>query len=567
MRRHWRTGNPSKKLALILFTAGTLVGQQDSATFLGQPSAAYQAGTPAEAEQSLQRALEQHPDDLRALLLMGVILDTEKRFQDAESYYQRAVTVAPTSARVLNNLGNHYLASGDRIRARKAYQQAVAADAHHPNANLQLAQMNVEEGQGRQALANLGRVGGSAAAEAGTLLLRARALALCGRCAEASAVLSRLERSVSDAQAQFSIGMSYAECKSYQSAEQAFSRALAAGAQSFELLYNLALTELRSGHLERAQSTLDQALQLRPGDPDALQALAQLHLQHSVAVFHRAGPAAALAELDKTGPQDRNSDYYLLRAEILDAEGDVPAAAEALNASLRAAPSNVSLYYEAIGFLLKNKLYQEAEIFLEKAAAVRPDDRDLLLAQALTLNLLRRNADSEKLIEKIEARWPEWDRIYLLKGILQEIGLKSAEARRTLEKAIALGAKTPEAYYYEALAITHASPRETAAAQKAVAQALTLTKDDPYIYLLAGRISMAQSDYRAAISNLLQAARLQPALLPAHYELRHAYSALGEVQASQAELDNIRSIAKQTSGTDDSRFAVDDLLFAVRPPR
>jgi tetratricopeptide (TPR) repeat protein len=215
---------------------------------------------------------------------------------------------------------------------------------------------------------------------------------------------------------------------------------------------------------------------------------------------------------------------------------------------------------------LKHKLYQEAETFLESASRVRPNDRDLLLAQAITLNLLRRNSDSEKMLAKIQEKWPQWNRVYLVKGVLLEIALKSGEARQTLEKAVGLGANTPEAYYYEALAITHAAPQDLEAAQSAIAHALTLGSDDPYIYLLAGKIAIARKDYPAAIKHLLNATRLYPSLVPAHYALRHAYSALGEHQKSEAEMETIKHIASETNGTDESRFAVEDFLFAVRPP-
>ncbi len=289
-------------------------------------------------------------------------------------------------------------------------------------------------------------------------------------------------------------------------------------------------------------------------------------LDLAIALFHSQSPEAALAELDKTPEADRKGDYYLLRAQILDAQGKIQDAATALNQGIRAAPARSSLYYEAAGFLLKHKLYHEALALLEQASRVLADDRELLLAQVVTLNLLRRNVDAGKLLERIQARWPEWERVYLLKGILLEIDLKSAEARQTLETAIALGANTPEAYYYQALAITHSAPQELDAAQNAITHALALTSQDPYIYLLAGKIALARKDYATAIARLLDATHLQPTLVPAHYALRHAYSALGEKQKSQAEMETIQHIASETSGSEESPFSMEDFLFTVRPP-
>src|SRR6185436_8192415 len=162
--------------------------------------------------------------------------------------------------------------------------------------------------------------------------------------------------------------------------------------------------------------------------------------------FHQQSPEAALSELDKTPAADRNGDFYLLRAEILDSLGKIEEAATSLNRGIQAAPTRPSLYYQATAFLLKHKLYHEAASLLEQVARVLPDERELLLAQVVTLQLLRREVDSQKLLAKIQTRWPEWNRPYLLNGIVLEIQLKSAEARQALETAIALGANTPETF-------------------------------------------------------------------------------------------------------------------------
>jgi len=222
------------------------------------------------------------------------------------------------------------------------------------------------------------------------------------------------------------------------------------------------------------------------------------------------------------------------------------------------------LYLQATGFLLKHKLYHEALDVLEQASRILPDARELLLAQAVTLELLLRGADARKLLAKMQDRWPEWDRPYLLSGILLEIQLKSAEARQTLETAIALGANTPEAYYYQALAITHASPDDLDGAQSAITHALALTSKDPYVFLLAGKIALAKKDYSTALGHLLEATRLQPTLVPAHYGLRDAYKAQGQEEKSAAELDEIKRIARENPADDENPFSMRDFLFSVR---
>jgi tetratricopeptide (TPR) repeat protein len=888
-----------KHLGIAVTLVSGMAGfAQQAAPALDQAVTAYEQGRMAEAKQKIELVLKQHSGEPSALVLMGVVLDSEQNYQEAESYYERALKIAPDSAPVLNNAANHYLAAGKRDRARELYLRAIAIDPHHVNANLQLAEMSVKDRLGREALAYLSSLGDAPGTDPSVLLLRARAFALSGQCSEASEILKKFATADGDSRLPFSIGMAEADCKLYEQAEESFSHALDKDPGNFDILYNLGFAALRARHYDRAQSVLEVALKQQPDNADCLYALAQAfregqrpvdaaavlaraqklapqrtdivlmlaqvaaqlefyedsaaaydrylklqpgddaarrergfvlamdnryqsavrdlewyvhkhpqdgkglyelavaqlsedrskasdlldralaldpglyqarytrallnieeerpaaaiddlrlflerepkdyralahlgqaylstnragdavailkraldrapdsplvliqyrraleklgrkqeaaeilsrlkqsggaaegsrrrvglvdylslspadrrtqylanlqrniaadpsdphwklrlggelladektaeglevfrqlqaaqdpgvlaasgkilvefrqyeaarpflervlaaspdlsdaRLDLSIALFHLQTPEAALTELNRT--VERTGDYYLLKAQILDAQGKIEEGANALNRGIRAAPTRPNLYHQAARFLLKHKMYQEAQALLEQASRILLDDRELLLAQVITLELLRRNIDSGKLLAKIQGRWPEWEQPYLLNGILLEIQLKSAEARHALETAIALGANTPEAYYYEALAITHAAPDDLESAQDAIRHALALSSKDPYIYLLAGKISLARKEYSAAIERLLEATQLKPTLIPAHYALRDAYKALGDERKSAAELEAIKHIASDTSVSDQSPFSMEDFLFPVRPP-
>ena len=406
--------------------------------------------------------------DLRALMLKGAELDSQQRYSEAEPYYRQALKLAPNSAAVLNNEGNHYLASGDRNQARKFYLETVKIDPHHTNAILQLAQMCVEDKDGKQALAYLDRLPNSGNSDPDVALIKERALAL-------------------------------------------------------------------------------------------------IRLDLAIERFRQDGPQAALSELDQTPVAARNGDYYLLRAQLLDSMGKMQDAIDALNRGMRAAPTRSDLYLQAAAFLLKHNMLRQASDLLEQASRVLPDNRELLLAQTVTLELLRREDDAQKVLDRILTRWPKWDRAYQLKGILLEIQLKSSEARKALETAIRLGANTPEVYYYEALAITHANPDDVNAAQNAIDHALRLTSTDPYAFVLAGKIALSKKEYTRAVHFMLAAKHLQPTLIPAHYGLRDAYKALGDEQKSAAEMETIKRLASQNQSADQNPFAAETFLFAVRP--
>ncbi len=888
-------------ILIALLSAGALPAQQPGPpSSLTDAVAAFQQGRTAEARQEVDRVLKAEPSNLAALILAGAILDSEKRYNEAEPYYQRALKIAPASPQVLNNVGNHHLASGNARLAREFFLKTVAADPRQPNANLQLARMSVEDRQGRRALTYLSRLGPAENSDTAVMLLRARALSLAGECRQAIALTEKLrEAAASDSRLYFPIGMTLAECKSYEQAEQSFSLALAAEPREFDILYNLGLAALRAGHLDRAAGVMETALQDRPEDVDCLAALAQVYLRQersidaaallakadkvsagrpdiilllaqtsaqlkfyddaaavyarylklkpeddvalrergralalagrtesarsileayvrkhpreasgyydlaiaqfsgdlngalvsldralaldpkltdahlargelnfeagreeaaladlrtvleqrpkdvralvrmgqihlnmnragealpllqqatdlaprwraallpyykvleklgrkqeaqdvlarvkqagndlnrppgrsglseflslspagrreryldnlrrssdaaprdprwklqlggelladgkiaeglavfrditsitsdppmlaraggiliqfqqygparpllesalagdvslhearldlATALVHLASPDAALAELDKSPAAGRNGDYYLLRAQVLDSLGRVPEAADALNHGIRTAPTRPDLYFEGAGFLLKHRLYKDALALLEPACRLLPDARELLLAQAVTLIHLNRTDESKKLLARIQTRWPEWERPYLLNGILNELESHSEEARQLLETAIALGANTSGAHYYHAMALTHITPEDYARAQEAIGRALELAPKDPYSHLLAGKIALARNDHAAAIRALLEATRLAPTLIPAHYALVAAYRAAGEEQKSAAEAEEIRRLSQEKPAADQRPFSGDDFLFTVR---
>ena len=156
---------------------------------------AYQQGRLSDAEQQLRVLLKASPSEVRACSLMGVVLDAEKRYPEAEKYYLRAIELAPGAAALHNNLGNHYAAQKDFAKAQAAFLRAVAIAPRHPNANLQLAQIDVQNREYAGALRRLSVLPASVQNAPAVQMLRARALFGSGRKAEARKLLQQLAAS------------------------------------------------------------------------------------------------------------------------------------------------------------------------------------------------------------------------------------------------------------------------------------------------------------------------------------------------------------------------------------
>lgn len=853
----------------------------------------YHQGRMAEAEAALKSLLGKHPSDVQVLALLGAVLDSGQRYGEAEVFYQRALRLAPRSASLLNNLGNHYLAAGNAKAAQEFYRRTVGLEARHVNANLHLAQMSVQEKHGVEALAHLDQLSADARAEPMAQLLRGQALALANRCVESADVLGSLQSQLgSDPSGSFSMGLAYAACQRYDQAETAFSRVLQTDPTDFDVLYNLGLVARHAGHLERARQVFEIALKQKPDDPDTLYGLSEvlarsgdqikatamlyrlrqlaperadallllanttaelgyfeeaaasyheylrrrpedevarrewgfalaragsvhealpplqefaakhpkdpraqyelaiaeaaidprkalrrldqtlemdpalvparysrgvLRLQENlaaaamadfqfllkrepenaqlldwigqvylrtdrvpeaadvlkravalaprdrgvlmhytmalrqlerkdelaaaldafkriaansdtrqrkglfsfldlspdeqrtkyfsflqttaaanpadavlkmrwaralleqgrvdeavgvfrdilalatdstvrgqcgrvllryeqyglaadflrplpdarldlaIAIFHSVSPEAGLSELEKVPPAERKGDYYVLRAQILDALGRPQEAAGSLNRGIRAAPTRADMYFQAAVFLIKHERRDEAVRLLADASRLLPDASELMLARAIALELLERSMEALKLLVDIQSRWPEWDLGYLVHGIVLETAHRSAEAEQALQTAIALGADEATVYYYLAMAITHADPDKMEEAEKDIMLAVERSPEDPNVRWLAGRILVDREKYAPAVEQLQAAVRLQPKSVRAHYLLLTAYRGLGDEEKSAAEANLIKQIGQDSPETEPAS-PMERLLFTVRPP-
>ena len=300
---------------------------------------------------------------------------------------------------------------------------------------------------------------------------------------------------------------------------------------------------------------------------DANPSATDLRLDLAIAAFHSASAEDALKVLDETPPRQRQGDYFLLRAQILDAMQKPEEAAQALNRGFDAAPTRADLYHEAAMFLIKHKQYRRAIRLLDQARHALPDAPELQLTEAMAYDMVQQYDDSLRLLAQIESRWPEWSLPYEIQGISLETRLRSDQARPPLETAIALGAHDPNVYYYLASAISHDRPDDIDSTQKAIRKAVELNPNDAYIQALAGKIAYQRKEYHAALEHLNAALRLWPDMVEAHQNLAAVYRAMGEREKSGAELKEIVRIKQENPTADQTPpFPMEGLLFTVRPP-
>ncbi len=247
----------------------------DETSGIREAVAALQRGDAPAAERLLRPELKARPNDGSVLTLLGVALDSQKKFQEAGEMHQRAAAASPDSPDVWNNFANHLVDTGDENGARKLYLRVVALHAADRNANVQLIRIALSRKEGGEALGYFGNLPPDQQDSPALAPLHAAALYLAGVSTAADNLTGRwLAATSKDAGASAAFGMALAGAGRYDKAEPFLTQALALAPADFNLLFHLGVVAWHNGHYERARESLEAALRLQPKNVDVLYDLA-----------------------------------------------------------------------------------------------------------------------------------------------------------------------------------------------------------------------------------------------------------------------------------------------------
>lgn len=357
----------------------------------------HRLGRTAEAIPHFQKAVEVKPRDSRALAQLGAAYMSLDRPADAEKVLRQAVAISPDDPEILMYLGRALMDLGHEQEARpllekfqRTQRRRVRGPWRQP-AMIESASLSPAERSKRE-IERLRKDAGAHQDDPELQLRLASLLLADGR--------------VEEAEVEFRVLLTRnAESRIWQ--------------QAGSYLLNFEQYRLAREFLELAAAS----------NPAA-------NLDLAIATFYLEGPAKALGVLEQS-PVQQSGDYLLLKAKILDAAGQAGESEEVLEQGLQLSISRPQIAKEAALLLVRHDRTELALEFLAKAAGTNPD---LLLTRAIVLALADRNSPAEKALKEIESQWPEWDRPYLVHGLLLEKG-RPGEARQKLRNAMALGSQ------------------------------------------------------------------------------------------------------------------------------
>jgi tetratricopeptide (TPR) repeat protein len=386
---------------------------------------------PQEAIDHLDRALRLDPRFAAAEVDLGWLLNRLGRTAEALPHFEKAVGIKPRDAQALNQLGSAYIAMDRPAEAEKVLRQAVAISPDDPEILMHLGRALMDSGhdeEGRQLLIRFqkNRPVRSRGPWRQPGMIESASLPPAERARrEIDRLRDEVRTHADDPELQLRLAsLLFAEGRVEESNSE-FRSLLEKNAdgrlwkQAGTFLLGFEQYSLAREFLERAAAR----------DASANLELAQ-------AVFALDGASNALAILDRVPQPQRSGDELLLKARILDAAGKTRDAEVVLEEGIRLAVSRPQIAREAALLLVRHNRKEEALALLARAGG---GDPDLLLTRSMVLALMERRQDAETALRNIEAQWPEWDRPYLVHGLLLESG-HPGEARRKIATALALGA-------------------------------------------------------------------------------------------------------------------------------
>ena len=405
---------------------------------------------PVKGISTLDRAIALKPDFVAVRAARGILLYSQNKpegaVQDLEFAVKQLPADAPERAAMLDRLGQTYIALNRLADAVPTLRKAALLAPNDSTMQLHLANALAEVGQTR---------------ESDALMEHFRQMSPGGRAKSVQGVVdylsmtpdqrhelyrTRLEKAVQDHPDDVNSQILYLKyLLSVNHTDSATAVALKLPALKPG---TVALADAGHALIVARQFLTAKDLLEQPGvagsSPSAT-------LDLAIATFHSSGSSAAsasdgLRQLDRIPQTSRGSDYYLAKAQMLDAAGDSASAIATIEQALKIEPERVDSYWQAAVLMLAS--HRDTDLFrlLDQAAKALPGEPQIPVIEAAFLELSGRTDDARRTLAVAQRRWPEVASVWVAQGIILAAHDDFEGAGKALETAVKLGAHSPEIY-------------------------------------------------------------------------------------------------------------------------
>ena len=517
--------------------------------------ALFRAGSYEAALRQIEPLGRRHPEAAEIQHLLAIILDLNRRPEEANRHFRRAVELEPEAVGFRANLGASLMRLGRPSEAEREFRYALELEPNHPTASFNLGTTLLQQGRPEDALpwlekalsiqpdvyqnayqlaychfllgkydavdALLQGLARSTESRAELQLLQALTDRALGRTNRTDQVL-RAIRPMLDGQpeAEFQVALLLMAQDLAEPSEELLLSVTGGLPTSYPAHFNLAVVQQRMGKLPEAIRTARAAL--------ALQETSEAHLLLGDLLETQGEPLEAVTHFQKAVALDPAPDnYFALGYEFL-LHWNWEAAAQVFSEGLDRAPDSWNLWIGAGAAALGLTRYEEATRAFLNAVKLRP-------GEMMGFHLLSQAFDqSEQAFE---------------------------EALVSFRQLLDRDPTNPLARYFEALATLRGASRSGDSSQVAARVAILaeLTRQDPRFLeaqLLLSEILFELQDWPAAVDALRQAVDLDPNHVLAHYRLGLALQRSGQANEARQMLLRYRELKAQEDRTVGERVAV-----------
>ncbi len=371
---------------------------------LEQAAAHIAADRLAEAEQQLNAILKASPSDVLALNLLGTVRAKQRRLDEAEALFTRAVRADRSFVGARMNLAYLYMLKGAPEKTASELREVLRLDPANMDAADRLARLVCAKESGLEECVRLveGERGAGRLTPALALLLGDAYLKKNELARAEGLYLLVLGSVATSAEAQIGMALVSQSRGDARSAVLYLTRASESTGDSPELLYRFAVAALKSGMYAEAQEALERAARLAPAEaafrvalgavwlkrPDLFEAerafrealrlrpdepRALMYLGYTLLKQKKTAEARELLEKSAQGDATSAETFYYLGMAAQE-QADDAAAVENYATAVRLMPAYVRAHVALGAVFLKLKDYPKAQAALETAVKLDPDD-------------------------------------------------------------------------------------------------------------------------------------------------------------------------------------------------
>ena len=484
----------------------------------------------ASAQQELEKRLQAEPEDYRAHMLLGIVLDEQGRPADAAGHFQKAVQLQPQSPAAHINLGKHDGRVGDLAGAAKEFESAIRLSPSDTAGHNNLGLVFMSQGKNTLALAEFEKAAEAAPRDPATWLSLFRCQLALRQFREARATANRImSLDSSSAELRSQLGAMQAQAGDNAGAIESLRNALTIDPHSFETRYNLGIAYYRAGNISGALETVE-----------------SLRKEHE-------------------SPEVDN-----LLGEICEKDMQYLKAVQAFQKAAETDPSNEEYRLDFVSELLSHRNYDAALLVAQPAVHDFPNSTRLELA--LGVAHFAKGMSNEAMGDFLTTarKFPDSELPLYFLALAGDALRANLDEIRDLVRAYAnRHADQFWAYSYlghDALQAARNSPSagDLQEAENLLKKSIELQPSYPDSHLDLGNAYFQQKRWQEAIEEYEEAIRLKPTLTEAHYKLYRVYAQLGNAAGAREEMEIHRRLQQQEAPQDLTQAQVSTFLYKLR---